>query len=147
MKKSVILLTLITLTFLSCSSDDDSNANLVINQQNLLGKWYLKGGTINAGAFEDYDHDCTTNKDFQEILNNGSVTFNGYNTACELNDVETSSWVLNGNTLTISSPPLDPMIYEYNYLIESLTTQELVLKVTVNTPEGVEIQRIYATRN
>ena len=147
MKKSVILLTLIALTFLGCSSDDDSNANLVINQQNLLGKWYLKGGTINAGAFEDYDHDCTTNKDFQEFLNNGSVTFNGYNTACELNDVETSSWVLNGNTLTISSPPLDPMIYEYNYLIESLTTQELVLKVTVNTPEGVEIQRIYATRN
>ena len=146
MKKLLYLFSIVVLTLTSCSSDDDSNTN-TINSQNLLGKWYVKGGTINNGAFENYEHECASSRDFQEFFSNGETTFNGYNTSCELNEIETSNWVLNGATLTISNTNFDPMIYEYSYTIEKLDDNELIIKETVTEPDGTFVYKSTFTRN
>ena len=146
MKKVLYFFGLLTVILSSCSSDDDSN-NIPINSQNLLGKWYIKGGTTNNGPFENYINECPSNKDFQKFLSNGEVTFNGYNSSCMLTNPETSLWLLNGRTLTISNTNFDPMIYTYEYEIESLTANELVLKEIVTEPEGIVTYRTTFTRN
>lgn len=129
----------------ACSSDD--NGSQVINPNNLLGKWYLKGGTVNGGAFENYNHQCATSKDYQEFFANGVLDFVGYDVECEVIDTDSSQWELNGNVLTVSSTEFDPMIYSYEYIVESITSEELRLRETVETPEGAETHVIYATRN
>ncbi len=146
MKKIILFFTVFAMSLLSCNSDD-SNDNLEINQQNLLGKWYIKGGTIDNGTFENYTHDCTTNKDFQEFFSNQELIFNGYNSNCVLNDIETSNWVLNGSELTVRNQNSATITYEYNYTIENLTASELVLKESVNEPDGTFIYRNTYTRN
>jgi hypothetical protein len=144
MKKIILFLIFVGLTQ-SCSTNDDEGS--AISEASILGKWYIKGGTSNGGEFQNYNHDCETSRDFQEFFENAELTFNGYNSACELNDVETSIWVLDGNILTVSNTQFDPMIYEYTYFVESLTNEELKLKQTVNTPEGTVVYVSTFTRN
>ena len=143
--KKVIILVLIVLSA-ACTSDDDNNG-LAINSQNLLGKWYIKGGTYDNGPFENYNHECATNKNFQEFFDNGELTFNGYNSACEISDTQTSLWVLNGNLLTVSNTNFDPIIYEIIYSIEELTSEELIVKQTVIEPEGTFVVKTTFTRD
>ena len=81
------------------------------------------------------------------VFNNGEITFNGYNSECSLDEIETSLWFLNGNRLTVTNTNFDPMIYEYEYVIESLTSDELILKETVSEPEGTFVYRSTFTRN
>lgn len=144
MKKYILGLVLVM--FLStCSSDD--NGSRAINANNLIGKWYLKGGTVNGGAFENYNHDCATSKDYQEFFANGNLDFVAYDIECEVNDTNSSEWSLNGNVLTVSSPEFDPMVYSYEYIVESISSEELRLRETVETPDGTETHVLYATRN
>jgi hypothetical protein len=101
MKNIILYISILSLSLLSCNTDDEGG--VAITSQNLLGKWYIKGGTVDNGSFENYSHDCSTNRDFQEFFANHELKFNGYNTTCDLNDTQTSDWVLNGNTITVSS--------------------------------------------
>lgn len=133
------------LIFGACSSDD--NGSQGITENNLLGKWYLKGGNVNGGAFEDYNHDCTTSKDYQEFFANGVLDFVGHDVECEVDDTDSSQWNLDGNILTISSLEFDPFVYSYEYIVESLTSSELRLKETVEMPSGTETRLIYLSRN
>lgn len=129
----------------ACSSDD--NGSNAINQNNLLGKWYLKGGTTNGGAFESYNHECATSKDFQEFHSDGVLDFIGYDVECEVSDTDMSAWELNGNILTISNTQFDPLVYSYEYIVKSISSEELILEQTVNTPEGEMTYVVYATRH
>lgn len=142
MKKLLYVFSVVALLLVSCSKDDDSNA-----QATIIGKWYFKGGTIDNSSFINYNNDCSTKRDFQEFFANGELVFNGFNSSCELDDVETSNWVKNGNTLTVSNTNFDPMIYEYKYTIEKLDASELILKQTVTEPEGVFVYRNTFTGN
>ncbi len=139
MKKIILFLIFIGLTS-SCNSDDQDSATII-------GKWYIKGEVSNGGEFQNYDHDCETSRDFQEFFANGELTFNGFNAECALSDTQTSVWEMNGNVLTVSNTPFDPMIYQYTYVIESLTNEELKLKQTVNEPEGIVVYVTTYTRN
>ncbi len=56
-------------------------------------------------------------------------------------EVEPSLWELQGNQLTISNTNFDPSIYEYIYIVEKLTTTELILKQTIQTSEGTYVYR------
>ena len=129
----------------ACNSDD--NGSQAITKNNLIGKWYLKGGTTNGGAFENYEHECGTLKDYQEFFADGTLDFVGYGSNCEVNDTDSSNWDLNGNVLTISNLDQDPMTFSYDFIVESITAEELRLKITENTPEGIETNVIYMTRN
>ena len=143
MKRLIVLF--LGVLVISCSSD--SSNGLAITSQNILGKWYLKGGTVNNGPFENYEHDCVDKKDFQEFFSNNELKYNGYDALCEINDTEISEWNLNGNTLTISNQNFDPMLYQYTYTVEKLTSSELVLKQTSTEPDGIFVYRITLTRN
>jgi hypothetical protein len=129
----------------ACNSDD--NGSQAFNRNDIIGKWYLKGGTTNEGAYENYNHECTTSKDYQEFLANGILDCVGYGSNCEVNDTDSSNWELKGNILTISNLNMDPMIYSYDYTVEQLTSNELRIKITENTPEGTETNVLYLTRN
>jgi hypothetical protein len=64
--KKMLFIFLITITY-GCNKNDDNQVidnNLEINEQNILGKWFLKGGTKNGGIFENYTHLCSTSKDY-----------------------------------------------------------------------------------
>ena len=110
----------------SCGSDD--NNGLAVTNQNLLGKWYLKGGTTDNGAIENYGHDCPTSKDYQEFLVTGILNFQGYDASCNMQHVESSSWSLNGNVITVVNANFDQVSYNYEYIVEKLTPTTLILK-------------------
>ena len=147
MKKIILGLLIFTAFTTSCSSDDDNG--LAVTEQNILGKWYLKGGKVNNGAFQNYIHECETLRDFQEFTSDGVITFNGYDSDCVLQEVEGSNWILDGNTLIVSSFDTDPFLFEDEFIVEKITSNELVLKQNgINEEtEEVEVSRLYLTRN
>lgn len=124
--KKIILAVLVFATFVGCSSDESGNNSFTTEK--LVGKWYLNGGTINNGNFVNYQHNCTTSRDFQEISSNGVITFNGFNSNCDLVEVENSNWTLDGNKFIVKSFPTDPFIYESEFSIQKLTSSELILR-------------------
>lgn len=150
-----IFLSIVFITLLnSCSDDNDANnsdpnAQLEINSQNLSGKWYMKGGTKNGGAFENYAHECSTSKDYQEFLANNNLDFIGFGSECTINDTNTSMWSLSDNELTVSNIPSEEggFIYNLHYTIISLTRSELQLKLIVKEFEGESVYISYFTRN
>ena len=136
--------------FVSCTDEDDDvviTNQMEINNSTISGKWYMKGGTINGGAFENYVHDCSTNKDYQEFKQNGELDFVGHNSSCTISEVHTSLWSLSGNTLTVSSLPGATIPHSYVYQILSVTSEELVLKQTYNDPSGQIVEVSRYTRN
>jgi hypothetical protein len=145
MKK--ILLLLVTVMAFGCSSDDSSNddGSMAVTEANILGRWYMKGGTVNGGPFEDYEHECPAERDFQEIFANHTITFSGHGADCEMNDTQTSDWALSGNTLTISSA--EPFLMSFSYNVVKLTNNEMILEGTFEAPEGTMVERSTFVRN
>lgn len=123
--KNKIVLFLLGLVLFSCSSDDSSNN---FSDEKIIGKWNLVGTSVNGGSLQDYQHECLTKNDFQEFFPNHELTFNGYNSACELVENEVSAWELKGNKLIVSNTHFDPMIYTYYYTVVKLTSSELVIE-------------------
>lgn len=130
------IILLVFVAFTGCSDDDEMNeVNHLSISQTILGKWQIEGGTVNGGAFENYVHPCIINKNYQEFTADGIVRFVGHNQDCEENEIHQSSYTINNNTLTVhnENDPVDDV-----FIIPSLTSMKLLLKQTVNTPEGVE---------
>lgn len=123
--KNTVFALLVGLVFFSCSSDDSGNT---FSEAQIIGKWNLLGMTVDGGAFEDYNHDCLTEKDFQQFFSNHELSFNGYNSDCELTENEISLWALKGNKLIVSNTHFDPMVYTYYFTVVKLTSDELVLE-------------------
>ena len=142
-----LVLFVMMVCFTACSSDDDAApvAETPDFSTLILGKWFIKGGTINGGAFQNYVHDCQSNRDYQEFLADGDIKFVGYNTNCEANDTQTDMWFIEGETLNITS--FDPIVADMAYTIVTLNEDELVLKLTANTPDGVQTQVSHFTRD
>lgn len=146
--KKIFLLSFILISLFGCNSDDSKTENQQLNSnaQKLLGKWYLKGSSINGGVFQSHHHKCPKKKDFQEFLANNSVSFTGYGNDCNVSDTELSAWIVQANVLTVW--PYDPILnYEYKFTIISITSQELTLKMKYATPEGMITEISYYTRN
>jgi hypothetical protein len=85
-----------------------------------------------------YNHKRVTIK--RHIIKNEKLFY-------EVIDDCNKKYILNGYEITVTNTALDPMIYEYKYVIEDLTNQLLILKQTVTEPGGTSINRIYLTRN
>ena len=78
MKKSILLLTFLAFSFLSCSSDDSSNS---VDNSLLIGKWDLiskkQGNTnISLTACEQQN----LNSSYEFFSNNNSIKKEGYST-------------------------------------------------------------------
>ncbi|WP_339835995.1 hypothetical protein [uncultured Flavobacterium sp.] len=148
MKIKHILFAFIAIVITSCNSKDDSDTsstNLEINKQNLIGKWFVKEESINGGSFENYQHDCSTLKDYQELLVDSTMKFVGYDYNCQIIDFQEGIWYLDGTELMISN--YDPIIPPDFFTVLSVTIDDLKLKQTVNTSNGVEVYEIHLTRN
>ncbi|MFT7251992.1 MAG: hypothetical protein ACI9FW_001747 [Flavobacterium sp.] len=148
MKIKHILFVFISIVITSCNSNDDSDAmsiNLEINKQNLIGKWFVKEESTNGGGFENYQHNCTTLKDFQELLVDNTMKFVGYDSNCQINDLQEGIWYLDGTELMIDN--YDPITSPDFFTVLSVTLDELRLKQTANTPNGVEVYEIHLTKN
>jgi len=137
--KNTIVLFLLGVLFFSCSSDDSGNN---FSEAKIIGKWNLVGVSINGGQYNDYAHDCITKRDFQEFLSNHELSFNGYNSECELVENEISVWKLSGNKLIVSNTHFDPMIYTYYFTIIKLTSNELVIEqIGENLTERIYLKK------
>lgn len=141
--KNTFLFLLVILSLFSCSSDDSTNS---FSENNLIGKWYLSGNSIDGGAFQPYIHNCETNRDFQEFFSNQELTLNKYSEACILGNPEVSNWELIGNKLIVSNTNFDPMIYNYKYEIISLTDTELIIEMSAESPDGMYVVRTFLER-
>jgi hypothetical protein len=97
--KKLFVLALVSLSFLSsCSSDDSVN----VSEGKLTKKWYYKSYQF-KGTTEVYEH-MSCGKDYMEFKLDGSyVEF--YINDCEPTDYGTSTgnWILEGNTVIVAS--------------------------------------------
>ncbi|NBL63827.1 hypothetical protein GV828_01285 [Flavobacterium sp. NST-5] len=124
---------LLALTAFSCSSDDNNSSNengeLDRTRENIVGNWIIKGGTINGGAFQNYENECATKADYQQILINGNLNFVGHDETCEVREFETTTWSISGNNFIVDNEaPFNDSVYE----IDRLTSDEMILSITYN---------------
>lgn len=150
--KCILPILFVFFLFVSCTDEDDdlvipTTNQMEINNSTISGKWYMKGGTINGGAFENYVHDCPTNRDYQNFDLNGEIDFVGFDSSCANTGIETGLWSLSGNILTVNNLPGATIPYSYVYEILSLSSEELVLKQTYNDPSGQVVAVSHFTRN
>lgn len=149
MKVRLFLLSFVFALFLGCSSDDNgsSELHLAVNEHNLLGKWYPKATSVNGGEFQNYEHNCSSQKDVKEFFSNGELSFSKYWTNCESLGTTPALWSLEGDILTIENSEFDPVMYYHPYKVISLTTEELTLRLVYDSPDGSVIEISKYTRN
>ena len=98
MKKLVLFAAVLAVGVSSCSKDDDNNT-----PAELAGKWeYAQQGAVLMGQeiLQAYTHEEGCSKDFM-ILSASTVADHSFiGTACT-EDIETSNYTRNGNTLTM----------------------------------------------
>lgn len=129
MKKSILLLTFLTFSFLSCSSDDSSNS---VDNSLLIGKWDLvskKQGNTNIPLTNCEQQNLNSSYEF--FSNNTSIKKEGYSSgssSCSF-DLYNQTYSVSGNVLTANES--DPPLYQYKekYYISSITSTTLVLKM------------------
>lgn len=101
MKKILLLfVSTLVLGLTSCSKDDDSSSD----SSNIEGRWeYFQEGTIVGGTetLVSWDHECTTKKDYVELLSGGVMKDMVYWDDC-IDDVVTGTWSRSGNNLTVA---------------------------------------------
>ena len=82
MKKAFILLA-ISLSLLSCSSDDEKvSSDLELSYTNLAGKWLYKEVIMGDGTIVPHVNDCAETLDFIEFFSWGVVNSRDYNYEC-----------------------------------------------------------------
>lgn len=101
MKKILLLfVSTLVLGLTSCSKDDDSSSD----SSNIEGRWeYFQEGTIVGGTetLVSWDHECTTKKDYVELLSGGVMKDMVYWDDC-IDDVVTGTWSKVGKNLTLT---------------------------------------------
>ena len=132
MKKLVLLFSMITLVFMSCSSDDDGGSN-----DSIVGTWkYYK--YIENGVEEELD--LCENEETLIFAENGDFTGMDYMGNCILVDTFTGTWTSSGSIYSITSEGETnsaEVIFEgntfyiedtYNNGIEDITSREVYIK-------------------
>lgn len=102
--KKIILLVVVTLSFLSCSKNEDGDSSekqLTRNYQNMSGKWYYASIIRPNGSTDPYVHFCTTQKDYSNITPVGIIKAYHYDAGCvsEINTCD--SYYFDGNTIRL----------------------------------------------
>lgn len=124
MKKSILLLTFLTLSLLSCSSDDSTDS---VDKSLLIGKWEIisissNNETLNlsncsTGTYKEYK---TDNKYYEHYV------------CGTTNYLETSEYSVSNNQITyvLDEPGLDEPIFRVN--IDELTQNSLTTSFQYN---------------
>ncbi|MEW5677069.1 lipocalin family protein [Flavobacterium enshiense] len=129
MKKVLLLVSFLAIGFTSCNKDDDSSDAAPAN---IEGKWaYTKSGAIVNGqeVLANYEHECTTKKDYLELLTGGVANDVYYPSDC-VADAIAGTWSRTGNVLTrtIDGVTTNEEVYVLNattlkvkYTVEGMT--------------------------
>lgn len=149
MKKVFLFLSIISIVFSSCSSDNEeqSTQQLPITVQNVKGKWFYKGTIINSGNFIPFQQPCASIKSYKDFLENGNVNIVSYDTNCEITPSMATFWDLNSNYLTIITENENQFISSIVYQIIYLTDTEMQLKQTVVNPDNTIVYLYYYSRD
>jgi len=107
---------------LACSSDDENNSG---TDANLVGTWSLEAQFLNG---EDRNiNECQMNENVK-FEPNGTASYTYYThflANCNIDVIETGSWVKNGNNLTITWDDADAGLVVYNLNILELSNTTL----------------------
>lgn len=83
MKNVFLLLTTLIVT-LGCSSDDEKVTDLEVTKNNLKGKWYYSELILEDGSKIAFSKACSTNRDYIEIAESGTIDYNVYYSNCTI---------------------------------------------------------------
>lgn len=148
MKKLLLLFSLVSIVFTSCSNENEqpNSQQIPITVQNVKGKWFYQGATINSGTFIPFQQPCASIKSYRDFLENGSVDEVSYDTNCEITPSLTTFWDLNNNNLTLITENENQFIVSIVYQITYLTDTEMQLKQTVVNPDNTIVYLYYYSR-
>jgi hypothetical protein len=118
MKKLFILITLFSLSFLSCTDEDDT---LDVNYELILGEW--KPEIIQVDLNQVYTWDYSCGDDFLLIENDSMGTYSLHFDNCSVYKDETFSYKMENLMLYIQESNQNP----YRRKVQKLTATELIL--------------------
>jgi hypothetical protein len=149
MKKTILILTILTsFLFTSCSkSDDDPNAeyNVEVKASNLFGTWYSKETIKSNGTVIPYVNACTTKRDNITLKTDFYADFHTYLTTCEEGGTLNVGYSFTG---VLGGPMISGIGFEsvlYNTQITKITNKRMILKYTQLLPDGGSeiVERVY----
>jgi len=132
--KKLLLVSFVAIALFSCSKDDDSSSS---SSSNIEGKWaFSKEGAIVSGneVLADYEHECTTKKDYIELVAGGVANDVYYPSDC-VADVTTGTWTKSGNNVTMT-------VGGMSQTAEIVTLNATTLKVKYNE-SGVTMLQVF----
>lgn len=142
MKKVIILFT-ITLSLVSCSSDEStSNPNLDLTRENLTGVWYFKEYIMADGSIDPYENSCATLRSYVEFFSNGTLSKREYSPVCTYTffgpthcyiEIETNHMWAEGSEIP-------------DGIVVKFTANELHIKYDVNLAPGTETRTLVLTK-
>lgn len=98
MKK--IFICILFFSLFSCSKDDDNSENqLDLNYQNMVGNWEFNTIVRSNGSEEIYPHRCSTNKDYVNIVLNTTITSYYYYPNCIAAQFDCDNYYFQGNQI------------------------------------------------
>lgn len=134
MKKKILLFSFLFLSLISCSNTDNENS-ATIDTTKIISTWNLQSATLNGDEVDSsYKIEFTSNNGTKfYYLNPTSNTTYGPDT------IETGTYTIVNNTLTVTWTGSDPGLATAKYDILELTSNKLKIK-SVITGEGTLIE-------
>jgi len=141
MKKTIILFA-ISLSLLSCSSDDRSpDSNLEVSYANLAGKWYYKEVIMGDGSIVPRVSSCPTTPDFIEFFSWGMVYAQNYYQDCTfMGGPNEEYYIFPGNRMETFGGDFPDCI------VTKFTNEELHMQYEVDLAPGTETRTLILLR-
>lgn len=128
MKKTILILATI-FTMLGCSKDDENVTNLEVTKSNLKGKWYYSKIILEDGSTIDYSKACSSNRDYIEIAETGTIDYNVFYANCSIYSQEACSEFL------LIDSEISNCDDKYNGTVTELTNKKL--RIDYDAVQGV----------
>jgi hypothetical protein len=116
MKKSILLLFMLSISLftISCSNDDNNNSNVSTEEQALLGTWKVVAyGTVNSSGVETINQITNTCLNTYKFTSDKNVNYKSYASCTDVEE-ENGTWSLSGGLLTRTFPQGVTVIMKHN---------------------------------
>jgi len=116
MKKSILLLFMLSISLftISCSNDDNNNSNVSTEEQAMLGTWKVVAyGTVNSSGVETINQITNTCLNTYKFTSDRNVNYKSYASCTDVEE-ENGTWSLSGGLLTRTFPQGVTVIMKHN---------------------------------